>query len=133
MQRQKLTKSMTATGFASAHLPDSPEKDEILGMCKIVTAWRANHCGRRPGPVHRYLCEVADGLGDNLSFEGLVLELRYRLLRGHDADMILDDVETAEQVVTWCEPGKPCYTMPFSTLRNKWSIVRKIKLSKLSR
>jgi hypothetical protein len=138
MQRQRSTKAMSATGFASAHLPDSPEKDEILGMVRIVTAWRANHCGRRPGPVHRYLCEVASGLGDNLSFDALVLDLRFRLLRGHgndsnSADMILDDVDTAEQTVTWCEPWKDCYTMPFSTLRNKWTKVRKLKLSTVSR
>lgn len=93
----------------------------------MVEVWRSNHCGRRPGAVHRYLLEVADKLGDNLSFDALVLELRFRVLRGNDADMILDDVDTGEETVTWCEPNKDCRAMPFSTLQNKWSKVRKIK------
>jgi hypothetical protein len=129
---------MSAADFALDNLPDSPEKDEILGLLRVMAAWKKNHCGRRPGAVHKYLMEVADGLGDNLSFDALVLELRYRLLRGHgnyanSADGLLDDVDTAEQTVTWCEPGKDCRTMPFSTLANKWTKVRKIKLSNVSR
>lgn len=120
--------SATATGYAATYLPPGEESEEIIRMVRIVAAWRENQCGRRPGPVHHYLCEVADGLKDNLSFDALILELRFRLLRGHDADLILDDVDTCAQTVTFCEPGKDCYSMPFSTLANKWTKVRKIKL-----
>jgi hypothetical protein len=119
---------MSVTGFAFDNLPDSPERDKIIGMCRIVTAWRANQCGRRPGAVHHYLCDVADSLGNNLTFDALVLELRFRLLRGHDADLILDDVDIGAETVTWCEAGKDCHAMPFSTLANKWSKVRKLKM-----
>jgi hypothetical protein len=119
---------MTCTGYAAKHLPPGEESDEIIHMVRMVAAWRENQCGRRPGAVHNYLCEVADALGDNLSFDALILELRFRLLRGHNADLILDDVDTGAETVTWCEPGKDCYTQPFSTLANKWTRVRKIKL-----
>ena len=118
---------MSCTGYAATHLPPGAEADEIIGMVRIVTAWRKSQSGRRPGAVHNYLLEVADKLGDNLSWDALVIELRIRVLRGNDADMILDDVDTGNETVTWCEPGKDCHTMPFSTLQNKWSKVRQIK------
>lgn len=118
---------MSCTGYAARYLPPGAETDEIIGMVRIVTAWRNSQSGRRPGAVHKYLLEVADKLGDRLSFDDLVIELRIRVLRGNDADMILDDVDTGNETVTWCEPGKDCHTMPFSTLQNKWYKARRIK------
>lgn len=118
---------MSVTGYAAKHLPPGDEAAEIIGMLRVVSAWRKNQSGRRPGAVHKYLLEVADNLADNLSFDALVLELRFRVLRGYDDDLILDDVDTGAETVTWCEPGKDCHTMPFSTLQNKWSKVRQIK------
>ena len=119
--------AMSCTGYAARHLPPGPETDEIIGMVRVVVAWRNSQSGRRPGPVHNYLLEVADKLSPCLSFDALVIELRIRVLRGDDADMILDDVDTGAETVRWCEPGKDCHTMPFSTLQNKWSKVRQIK------
>lgn len=121
---------MTCPGCIFSDFPQL-DRDEVLGMVRTVIAWRKRHNGRRPGHVHNYLCAVADEMGDRLTFDALVLELRYRLLRGFDSDLILDDVDTGAETVTWCEPGKSCHVMPFSTLANKWSKVRKLKIRNL--
>lgn len=114
-------------GYAAQHLPPGAESDEVVRLLRVISAWEKRQSGRRPGPVHKYLMEVADKMGDNLSFDALVIQLRINVLRGHDADLILDDIDAGDETVTWCEPFKDCYTMPFSTLQNKWSKVRKIK------
>lgn len=119
---------MSATGYAAQHLPPGPERDEVLGLIRVGVKFSAQHNGSKPGFMHRYLLGLANGMGGDLSFERLLLELRFearrRALLGADKSPI-EQVDESFELLTWHDPRRGRRQTPFGTLRNAWTGVRK--------
>lgn len=122
-------KFVTCTGDAAMHLPpDGPVRDELLGLVRLGLAIEAQHTGRKPGFLHNYLTGLAGCMGGDLSFNRLLLELRLaakkRALLGENISPI-ENVDESFELLTYHDRRRGRIQMPFSTLRNKWSKVRK--------
>lgn len=119
---------MSATGYAAQHLPPGPERDECLGLIRAGVTFTAQQNGRKPGFLHCFLLALAGRLEGDLSFNGLLLELRVearkRELLGEETSPV-EKVDEAFEVLTYHEPRRGRIQMPFGTLRNKWTEVRK--------
>lgn len=119
---------MSCTGWAAEFLPQGPERDACLGLIRIGVKFSAQHNGSKPGFMHRYLLGLAAGMGGDLSFERLLLELkleaRKRELLGADTSPV-ERVDETFELLTWHDPRRGRRQMPFGTLRNQLSAVRK--------
>lgn len=119
---------MSCTGYAAEYLPPGPERDEVLGLIRIGVKFAAQMTGSKPGFMHRYLLGLADGMGGDLSFERLLLELkveaRKRELLGADTSPV-ERVDETFELLTWHDPRRGRRQMPFGSLRNAWTGVRK--------
>lgn len=122
---------MSCTGYAAEYLPPGPELEELLGLVRIGVKFAAQHNGSKPGFMHRYLLRLAGGMGGDLSFERLLLELkleaRKREVLGADKSPV-ERVDEEFEVLTWHDPRRGRRQMPFGTLRNAWTAARKKNL-----
>jgi len=124
-----MRKFVTCTGDAAEHLPpEGPVRDELLGLVRLGLAIEAQHTGRKPGFLHNYLVDLAARVGGDLTFNGLLLELR---LEARKRELLGDDASPSERVdegfelFTYHDPRRGRIQMPFGTLRNRWTDVRK--------
>jgi hypothetical protein len=119
---------MSCTGYAAEYLPPGPERDECLGLIRIGVKFASQHNGSKPGYMHRYLLGLVGGMEGDLSFDRLLLELRFearkRDLLGDDRSPI-ERVDESFEVLVWHDPRRGRRQMPFGTLRNAWTVVRK--------
>lgn len=118
---------MSATGYVAQHLPHGPELEEVLGLIRVGVKFSAQR-GGKPGFMHWYLLGLVDGMGGDLSFERLLLELRFearkRALLGPEKSPI-ERVDDSFELLTWHDPRRGRRQMPFGSLRNAWTVVRK--------
>lgn len=102
------------------HVPDGPERDELLGLVRLGVTFRSQHCGRRPGFLTTYLRDLAATLTKR-SFEALLLELELAAVRrdvhGETASPI-ERVCREWEVVTYHDPKHGRRQVTFKTLRN---------------
>lgn len=119
---------MSCTGYAAAHLPPGPDREEVLCLIRIGVKFAAQHNGSKPGFMHRYLLGLAGRMGADLSFERLLIELRleasWRALLGVEKSPI-EKVDEEFELLTWHDPRRGRRQMAFGTLRNTWTAVRK--------
>lgn len=119
---------MSCTGYAAEYLPPGPEREEVLGLIRIGVKFAAQHNGRKHGFLHGFLLDLARGMGGELSFERLLLRLRHEALK---RDLLGDEASPMEKVddgfelLTYHDPRRGRVQMPFGTLRNRWTDVRK--------
>lgn len=118
---------MSVTGYLYENLPDSPERDNAMGLVRMGIAFKQNHIGRRHGYFFNYLVNLAGKINTTLTFDCLLTELsfeaRRRELLGETVSPI-EKVDREWELLTYHDPKRGRQQMPFATLRNKLSQVK---------
>lgn len=118
---------MSCTGYLYENLPDSPERDEALGLVRFGLQFKQQHCGRRRGYLFNSLVNLSRQIKP-LTFEKLLDELAYqsrrRELLGEKASPF-EKVDRDFELLTFHDPKKGRIQMPFGTLRNYFTNIKK--------
>lgn len=108
-------------------LPDDDERAALLELLRIGSAFKAQHRGRKPGYLRRYIDRLVDEL-EAPSFEGLLQELEYRAvmrsLQGEQSSPI-EKVDRSFEVITWHDPHHGCRQTTFKRIANIAQLRRK--------
>lgn len=119
---------VSVTGYVFENLPEGPERDEALGLIRLGFKIAAQHNGKNPGFLARYLADLAKRINGPLTFESLLLELRYqarvREVQGENASPI-ESVDVSFELLTFHDPRRGRLQMPFGTLRNHLTTIKK--------
>lgn len=118
----------TATGCAGKYIPPGPERDQILTLIRLGQIFRDQHIGKKPGFMARYLTDLAARIDGPLTFESLLLELRIQsLTRSVDGESgnPIESVDLSFELLTYHHPRRGRLQMPFGTLRNYLTMVKK--------
>lgn len=119
---------MSVTGYVYDHLPEGPERDEALGLVRLGFRFAAQHNGKKPGFMACYLADLATRIHGPLTFESLLLELRIQALArsvNGEAESPIENVDLLFELLTYHHPRRGRLQMPFGTLRNYLTTVKK--------
>lgn len=119
---------MSVTGYVYHHLPEGPERDEALKLIRIGFKFDAQHNGKKPGFMACYLAGLAKRINGPLTFESLLLELRIQALArsvNGEAESPIENVDLSFELLTYHHPRRGRLQMPFGTLRNYLTTVKK--------
>jgi hypothetical protein len=119
---------MSVTGYVYDHLPEGPERDQALGLIRLGFKIAAQHTGKKPGFMACYLADLAKRIHGPLTFESLLLELRIQALArsvNGEAESPIENVDPAFELLTFHHPRRGRVQMPFGTLRNHLTRVKK--------
>jgi hypothetical protein len=104
------------------------DREELLLLVRLGVKIRAQHNGKKPEFLACYLADLAKRINGPLTFESLLLELRYqarvREVQGEAASPI-EGVDLAFDLLTYHHPRRGRLQMPFGTLRNHLTRVKK--------
>lgn len=129
MIKSAFTNGATATGTAALHLPDGPERDEILGLLRLGVAFNKQHSGKKPGALSRLVLDCARRGGPPYSFAQLLYELQYeaasRQQHGERASPV-EKLDRAFQLVTIHLPKQGRRQIDFRIIRNHLTKAKKI-------
>ena len=65
----------TATGCVARHVPPGDDRDRLLGLVRLGVRFQEQHCGKRPGYLHRYIVGIVANMPPPVTFAGLLAEL----------------------------------------------------------
>lgn len=119
---------MSVTGYVYDRLPEGPERDEALGLIRLGFKIAAQHNGKKPGFMACYLADLAKRIHGPLTFESLLLELRIQALArsvNGEAESPIENVDLSFELLTYHHPRRGRLQMPFGTLRNYLTTVKK--------
>jgi hypothetical protein len=111
------------TSYLTA-LPQSPEKDRIIGLVNLALSFEKQQVGRRPGPFKTYLLNLVQRMEGPITFERLLLELE---AEGERRDMYgitaspIEKIDRYWQTLTFHHPRNGRQPLTFKTARNKLS------------
>lgn len=104
------------------------DREELLLLVRLGVKIRAQHNGRKPGFLACYLSDLAKQINGPLTFESLLLELRYqarvREVRGESASPI-ESCDASFELLTYHHPRRGRLQMPYGTLRNYLTTLKK--------
>lgn len=104
------------------------DREELLLLVRLGVKIRAQHNGKKPGFLACYLTDLAKRINGPLTFESLLLELRYqarvREVQGENASPI-ESVNVSFELLTYHDPRRGRLQMPFGTLRNHLTTLKK--------
>lgn len=134
-KRQKHRPGFTATGTAAQYLPPGDETDEIMRLIRLGVAFRAQHGGKRPGPLANLILDCAKRAGAPYSFPRLLDELELdaarRELHGV-AGSPIEKVDRVWQLLTVHLPKRGRVQVPFGTIQNHLTAARKSLLAEIT-
>lgn len=111
----------TATGNLVASMPPGPARDEILGLVRFAITFKAQHVGRRPGPLTREVMQLVRRPGALLTFDWLIEELEgaatRRSLYG-DAESCITKINRVREVLDYYDPPAGLIQVTFKRVRN---------------
>ncbi len=110
-------------------LPPGPGRTELERLAALGARFRAQHVGRRPGFLHRYLSGLVVDIPGNISFERLVSELAFQARRREllgEAASPVEKVDQEWELLTFHEPKRGRRQITFKRLRNLLTAIRKI-------
>lgn len=131
MRKSPFKAGATATGTAAQHLPPGDERDEIMVLLRLGADFRANHVGKRPGPLAHLIFDCARRAGPPYTFARLLDELELAAARRELHGVAASPVERVDRVweqVTIHLPKQGRVQVPFSTVRNHMTKAKKILL-----
>jgi len=103
------------------YVPPGPELDELIELVRIGVKFKAQHAGRRPGPLSRLVLDCAKRIGPLCSFAQLLgqmeSEAARRELHGAHASPI-EKIDHTWQMATVHLPLRGRVQVPFKTLQN---------------
>lgn len=104
------------------------DRDELLVLIRLGVKFRAQHTGKKPGFLACYLADLAKRINGPLTFDSLLLELRYqarvREVQGAAASPV-EKVDAQWELLTYHDPRRGRLQMPFGTLRNHLTTLKK--------
>ena len=120
---------MSVTSYLISHLPEGPERDEVLDIVRLGLKFRGQHTGRRPGPIARLVRDCASRSGPPYTFDKLLEEIEIeaarRALHGERASMV-ERVDRVWQLATIHLSRRGPVQVSFGTLRNHLTRAKKI-------
>lgn len=112
--------ALAPDAILEAHLPPGFERDELVRLARLGAKFAAQHRGRRPGFLRRYVRELVGKL-ETRTFEALLVELELDAVRrdvlGEDASPI-ERVDRSFEVLTYHDPKHGRRQVTFKTIRN---------------
>lgn len=131
MKKSLFKGGATATGMTMSYLPPGDAAAEILTLIRLGEAFRAQHAGKRPGPLAHLVLDCARRGGPPYTFARLLDELELaaarRELHGEAASPV-EKVDRVWQLLTVHLPKRSRVQVPFGTIKNHLSAARKILL-----
>lgn len=116
-----------AERILSQALPDGGERDALLELLRIGSAFKTQHQGRKPGYLRQYIHCLVEEL-ETRSFEGLLRELEYRALmrslQGERSSPI-EKVDRSFELITWHDPRHGRSQTTFKRVANIAQLRRK--------
>jgi hypothetical protein len=120
---------MGVTGYVYDNLPEGPERDEAIVMIRLGVKFAAQqNIGKKPGFMACYLTDLATRIKGPLTFESLLLALRIQALTlsvDDESDSPIENVDLSFELLTYHHPRRGRLQMPFGTLRNYLTKVKK--------
>lgn len=111
---------MSATGTLMRFVPEGPEREELLVLVRLGTTFQAQHRGRRPGYLRRYLAGIVSTM-PRPTFAALLVELKLLALRREiqgEAASPIESVNAEFELVTYHDPARGRQQVTFKTIRN---------------
>lgn len=116
------------TGCASKHLPAGDAGEELLALVRIGLKFRAQHTGKRPGFLHRYIAGLVAARAGRMSFADLLLELGYQARRREllgELESPVERVDVEWALMTYHCPARGRCQVTFKRLENLLTAVKK--------
>lgn len=120
--------------LVTAHIPASPQRDELIGLVRMGHKFKQQHRGKRPGALSRLVLDCARRAGPPHTFEQLLEEMELaavrRELHGERASPI-EKIDRVWQLAT-CHLQRGRVQVPFGTLRNHLTDAKKLLLTEFT-
>lgn len=108
------------------------ERCELLKLARLGQRFKENHCGRRPGYLRRFFEDLVLDMhakGLPLTFAEFLFHLELAAARNQihgEGDNPVVEVDRVDEVLVYLHPDKGKTEVPFTTLRNKLTVAKKI-------
>ncbi|MDZ4202790.1 MAG: hypothetical protein U1C96_11675 [Gallionella sp.] len=115
--------------LVTAHVPASPQRDDLISVIRIGIKFKHQHGGKKPGALSRLVLDCARRAGPPHSFEQLIAEMELsaarRELYGECASPI-EKIDRVWQLATIHLPKRGRVQVPFGTVRNHLTSAKKL-------
>lgn len=111
------------TSYLTA-LPQSPEKDRIIGLVNLALSFEKQQVGRRPGPFKTYLLDLVQRIEGPVTFDRLLQELEVEAERRDMHGITASPIEKVDRIwetLIFHHPRNGRQPLAFKTARNKLS------------
>jgi len=118
----------TATGAVDYYFPPGDKRDHVMGLVRLGQAFGRQHCGRKPGFLHHYICGIVAGM-EKPTFANLLAELDLAAARrdaGDDHEPI-ERVSRSFELLTFHDPRAGRCQIALGTLRDYLTAAKKAK------
>ena len=120
----------TATGSVDYYFPPGDKRDHVMGLVRLGQVFERQHCGRKPGYLHHYICGIVAAM-EKPTFANLLAELDLAAARrdAGDGSSPVERVSRSFELLTFHDPRAGRCQITFGTLRDYLTAAKKRKIN----